>query len=248
MARLPLILGAIAVVTTTLTAVNYFRFQSAHRLLEGRVAESSARATNLENDLATARQENETLTTGNRALRAEADGAKAKLTATEARVGQLERDLGDTKSVLSIYEGAARDLADDVAILRVELADSRATNASPEAVAAYKNTIAELERQLAAAGNGTATPKAAGASTAVFMSRPGRSTILTVGPENSFVVINFGSVRGAQPGQKLTVRREGQVVATVQLSDVRESFSVAQVLPETLSGALQKGDSAVLIR
>ena len=248
MARLPLIFGLAAILAATLTGVTYFRFQSANHQLEVRLAESTSRDATLENELATARQENETMGAANRTLRSEVDGTKAKVAMAEARVTQLERDLGDTKSVLSIYETTARALSDDVAALRVELADSRAANATPEAVAAYKNTIAELERQLAAAGNGAAAPKVAGASTAVIMSRPGRSTVLNVGPENSFVVVNFGSLRGAQPGQKLTVSHETQVIATALISDVRENFSVAQVLPETLSGALQKGDSAVLVR
>ena len=37
-------------------------------------------------------------------------------------------------------------------------------------------------------------------------------------------------------------------IATVLISDVRANFSVAQVLPDTLRGVLQKGDSAVLLR
>ena len=103
-------------------------------------------------------------------------------------------------------------------------------------------------RQLASARNGAVAPAAVGASTAVFTSRAGRATILTVGPESSFVVLNFGSARGAELGQKLTVSQGTSEVATVLISDVRTNFSVAQVLPETVRGVLQKGDLAVLIR
>jgi hypothetical protein len=147
-----------------------------------------------------------------------------------------------------VYEATTRALGDEIAALRRDLEDSRTSNASPEAVQAYKNTIATLERQLASARHGTAVPAAAGASTAVFTNRAGRATVLNVGPQSAFVVLNFGSTRGAQLGQKLTVSQGNTVVATVVISDVRASFSVAQVQPDTLRGVLQKGDSAVLIR
>ena len=62
------------------------------------------------------------------------------------------------------------------------------------------------------------------------------------------MVLNFGSARGAQLGQKLAVSQGIDEVATVSISDVRTNFSVAQVLPETVRGVLQKGDLAVLVR
>ena len=115
-------------------------------------------------------------------------------------------------------------------------------------IEANGDTIAELERQLATARNGAALPAAAGASTAVFTNRAGRSTVLSVGPQGSFVVVNFGSARGAQLGHRLNISQGTIAVATAVISDVRAHFSVAQVQPESLRGVLQKGDSAVLIR
>ena len=91
-------------------------------------------------------------------------------------------------------------------------------------------------------------PVTPGAADAVFTSRVGRATVLTVGPENAFVVVNFGSARGAQVGQKMNLSQGTSVVATVLIRDVRTHFSVAHVVPESLRGALHKGDSAVLIR
>ncbi len=82
----------------------------------------------------------------------------------------------------------------------------------------------------------------------MFTNRAGRATILTVGPENAFVVLNFGSARGAKLGQKLAVSQGTSDVATVQISDVRAHYSIAQVLTDSLRGVLQKGDSATLIR
>ena len=262
MHRLPLFLCAIALIGSALSATLYFQIGNSKQVLELRLADVTTRATKLDADLAASNQLNGSLKSKLATLSGDLNTTRSKVADLNTRTAQLDRDLAVSKNelivaksdlsaakeVVAVYELTARALADEVAALRQDLSDSRASNASPEAVAAYKVTIAELERQLAIARNGAAAPTAAGASTAVFTSRAGRATILTVGPQNAFVVLNFGSARGAQLGQKLAVNQGIDEVATVLISDVRTNFSVAQVLPDTLRGALQKGDLAVLIR
>lgn len=255
MHRLPLFLCAIALTGSALSAALYFRIGNSKQLLELRLADVTARATKIDADLAAANQQNGSLRAKLGNVSTELNAARAKLAASTARRTELERalttsksDLSAAKDVVAVYELTARALADEVAALRQDLDDSRNSNASPEAVAAYKSTIAELERQLATARNGAVAPGAVGAATAVFTSRAGRATILTVGPENAFVVLNFGSARGAQLGQRLAVSQASGEIATVLISDVRPNFSVAQVMPDSLRGVLQKGDLAVLIR
>jgi septal ring factor EnvC (AmiA/AmiB activator) len=248
MHRLPLILCAIALLGTTLSAVLYFRIGNSKQLLELRLADVTTRAAKLDTDLAGANTRNEALRTQVASLDVELARTGEKLIAADARATQLDRSLTDTRSVLSLYEATTKALGDELVALRRDLDQSRTSNATPEAVQAYKTTIAELERQLATARNGAALPAAAGASTAVFASRAGRATVLNVGPDSAFVVLNFGSARGAQLGHKLNVSQGNAIVATVVISDVRTNFSVAQVQPDTLRGVLQKGDSALLIR
>lgn len=255
MHRLPFFLCALALIGSGLSAALYFQIGTSKQALELRLADVTSRAAQLDRDLAAANQQNGSLKAKLGTASADLDATRIKLGALESRTGQLERDLAGAKSdlsaakeVVSVYELTARALASEVAALRQDLSDSRASNASPEAVAAYKSTISELERQLASARNGAVAPGVVAASTAVFTSRVGRATILTVGPQNAFVVLNFGSARGAQLGQKLTVSQGASEVATVLISDVRANFSVAQVVPDTLRGVLQKGDLAVLVR
>ena len=255
MHRLPFFLCAIALLGSSLSAVLYFRIGNSKQVLESRLADATTRATKLEANLATATEQTGTLKGKLSALDAELERTHAKLAASDARATELDRELNQAKtdaaqakSVVAVYESTARALADEIVELRKDLSDIRASNASPEAVQAYKNTLAELARQLAASRNGAAAPTVAGGSTAVFTSRAGRATVLTVGPESAFVVLNFGSARGAELGQRLNVNQGNTVVATVLISDVRTNFSVAQVLPDTLRGVLQKGDLAVLIR
>ncbi len=248
MHRLPLLLCAIALLGSTLSAVLYFQIGNSKQVLEQRLTDASTRAAKLDASLAAANEQNGSLKQRLGTLDTELAAVSARLAAADGRAGQLDRDLADTKSVLAVYEATTRALGEEIAALRADLEDSRTSNASPEAVLGYKSTIAELEKQLAQARNGATASGTAGASTAVFASRVGRATVLTVGPESAFVVLNFGSARGARLGHKLTVSQGTTEVATVLITDVRANFSVAQVLPDTLRGVLQKGDSALLIR
>ncbi len=248
MNRLPHFLSAAIVIGAAVSAVLFIRVNNAKKLLELQSTAATARAIKTAGELDTARQENQSLSAGLATANRDLTTVRENLAATEVHAKTLERDLAQANAKVAVYEQTTRALSDEIAGLKAELAETHATFASPEAVTAYKNTIAELERQLANARNGAAAPTAAGASTAVFASRPGRATILTVGPSSAFVVLNFGSARGAQLGQRLSVNHGTDVVATVLISDVRTNFSVAQVQPDTLRGVLQKGDLALLIR
>ncbi|MEO5959396.1 MAG: hypothetical protein ABIZ49_00655 [Opitutaceae bacterium] len=244
MIRPSTILMAVAICGAVSSAILALRVRQSQR----QFLAANTHAAQLTSDLATASEQTAALKTKAAALESDLATITSKLTAAESRATQAERDYVQAKAVVGVYEATSRALADEVSALRNDLADARGSNASPEAVAAYKNTIAELERQLASSRNGAAAPMAAGASTAVFTNRVGRATVLTVGPESAFVVLNFGAVRGAQIGQKMDVSQGTRVVATVLISDVRPNFSIAQVLPDSLRGVLQKGDSAVLLR
>lgn len=248
MSRLPLILCLIALAGSTASAVLFLRIGDTKRILETRLADEQARTTRLERDVATANEKNGALQARVAVLDSEVDATRKQREAADARAADLGRDLKQAKTVLSYYESTARALSEEVSALKEDLTAARASDASPEAVEGYRSTIAELERQLANARNGATLGTAGSGTTAVFASRAGRSSVLTVGPGNAFVVLNFGSARGAQLGHRLTVSQGETAVATVEISDVRAHFSVAQVIPGTLRGVLHKGDSAVLIR
>lgn len=208
----------------------------------------TARNATLDGQLATSRElassfQKQAVTAG-----AQLEATKAQLTAAETRTTQLSSDLATARAAAAAREQAERALRDEVASLQRDLADTRAAAIPAAQVEAYKSTIAELERQLATAKNGAALPTAAGASTAVFSSRAGRSSaqVVSVGPENAFVVLNYGSARGAALDQRFAVRSGSDILATVRISDVRSQFSIAQVEPDSLRGVLHKGDLAIL--
>lgn len=255
MHRLPLFLVALALLGTAGSGVLFLRNAGTRQVLEERLADAERRSVRLEGELGTAREQVGGLKVrlADADLKAsegarEAELARQAASAASQRAAQAEQDLSHMRDALGLYEATARALEQQVEGLQRELTSVRENSLSPETAVAYREAIADLERQLALARNGATVSNGATGATAVFASRAGRGTVLSVGPQSAFVVINFGEARGAQVGHRMTINRGPTTLATVELSDVRENFSVGQVQPESLRGVLQKGDSAVLIR
>ena len=249
------VLCAFALLGAVFSGALYLRIGNSKQILAAELASAHDRTTRLQADLATAHEQTGSLKAQVAALDASLDAARTELAATaeklssaELRAVVLDHDLSSAQKRLTLHEQNAQALGAEVASLRADLDDSRNSNASPEAVAASKTTIAELEKQLATARQGATAGVGYGAATAAFTNRSGRASVLSIGPSSAFVVLNFGSARGAQLGQRLTVSQGTEIVATVLISDVRTHFSIAQVQPDTLRGVLQKGDSALLVR
>jgi hypothetical protein len=258
MKSLPLVLCVVALLGAASSAVLYFRIGNSKRILETQLTAARARGSALDRQLAVATEQNTALEKHLAALDSDLGETKSRLTLADARNVQLTRELTQTKSLVAAHDQAEHLLGEQIESLKHDLADARAAAVPSGTIEAYKNTVAELERQLAEAKNGAAAPAVSGASTAAFATHAPASSapdlrspnselrILTIGPSNAFVVLNYGARHGAQNGQTLAIVRGTDPVASVLISDVRPNFSVAQVVPDSLRGVLHKGDSAVL--
>ncbi len=244
MNRLSIALSVLVFAGAAVAAALYWRLVETRAHLQTQLVSATARAHDLQRQLGTAHENIDGLNTRLTTLDADLGETKSKLTSSETRNAQLSHELTQTKNLLAARELASTELGRQMQNLRIELADARAQAVSGQELDAARATIAQLERQLAEANRGAAASATANA-TAVFSSRP-RALVLSVGPSSSFVILNYGSNRGAAAGQTLTIQRGTEVLAEVLISDARPAFSVAQVRPDSLHGVLQKGDLAVL--
>ena len=191
--------------------------------------------------------------------------AKSRTTATEVKHFQLTRELSER-------EQREVALMAELATLQQKLTESalptgessgevaaapsgaRATPpastpvAPPIDVSAYRTRIADLEQQLThlltrALAEPVTAPAVAPEPAAA---PPEPYQVVRIGPRDSFVVLDFGAIQGALPGQILSLWRGTSEVARVQISDARPRFSLAQVLSATLKGQLQTGDLVLL--
>ncbi|MCW5549794.1 MAG: hypothetical protein KIT44_12590 [Opitutaceae bacterium] len=168
--------------------------------------------------------------------------ARTKLTAADARYVETARELSTAKARIEELEQATRDLSDlqaahealgrEVAVLR--------DAADPALPAAFTRVMKELEGRLIQEN----TPPVPVPVLATSRARDTR--VVSVGPSQAFVVVDYGAEHGALPRQEMLIRRGTETLARVHISDVRPRHSVAQVVPDSVQGALHKGDSAVL--
>lgn len=181
----------------------------------------------------------------------EALGAtKVRLTTSENRNIEQARETARLRQQLGDYPKQVAVLENELSAARSNLAEVQARSLLPADRTKYEETIARLEQELTAATeqlNRIRSTTVAGPAQPAFTTSRGRTaSVVSVGPANAFVVINYGANHGALPTQIMQIRRGTDTLATVRISDVHPQYSVAQVLPDSVQGALHKGDLAVL--
>lgn len=165
---------------------------------------------------------------------------KTELTSTRSRNITLQRQIATLEETVGSSRESIETLSSELQAVQQKLVEARAATVSLESVAAYQTAIKELQAKL-----DQVTPPAP--TMPILSTNRSRSTrVVSVGPSNAFVVLNYGSAHGALPMQKMLIERGTNVLATVLISDVRENYSIAQVSPDSLRGTLQKGDLATI--
>src|SRR4051812_22646421 len=117
-------------------ALAYLRFESekGRHALQAQLNDEIARTQHVAAELGMAKEESTALGTKVRSLESEVAAAKSKLTAAESRAAQFETTLAQARTTLAVHEQNARALATELATVRQELGETRASNASPDAV------------------------------------------------------------------------------------------------------------------
>lgn len=164
---------------------------------------------------------------------------KTKLNDSEATRIQLARELNATRNDLRLQTEQAAQLKVETAQLKIKLA--AAPPVTLETLELQAQQIARLEAELAEARQATTT-----LAPTLSTQRIRTTTVVSVGPANAFVIINYGAAQGALPALKILIQRGTETVGVALISDVRDQYSIAQVDPQSLRGALHKGDSAVI--
>lgn len=243
MKNLSIIITLLAVIAAAILGGLYWRTASDNSRLE--LSLSSARSQNqaLTANLATSQELTEQQQAQLHALDADLGETKISLTSARSNLIILQREVEELEQNLVESNEIQRDLSGEVSSLNAALAQARASEASPETIASYQQAISNLEQQLAT----LQSPTTQAPAMPVLTTHRSRSTrVVSVGPSNAFVVLNYGASHSALPSQKMAIRRGTKQLATAQISDVRENYSIAQVRPDSLRDTLQKGDVATL--
>lgn len=210
--------------------------------VSSQLAEARTRITELS-------RERDELSTHGRSLEVDLNELKARNTTLEARGAQLAREMAQVREQLGSRATTDQAAVRQITELNRQLLEARAAattaagGATAEQVATYQARITNLEAELAAFRQGggsvvtTADP---------FANVPVNLTgnVIDVGPRAAFVVLDIGSRNGATPSLEMVLRRGSVIIAHVRLTEVKETYSVAHVLPRTGSGNVRPGDTA----
>ncbi|MBW7896342.1 MAG: hypothetical protein H3C27_14635 [Opitutaceae bacterium] len=248
LARLfPLFLLAGLIVSGSL----YFRASSHRAKLETRLQAVTAEAQRTELALTDALAREDGLRQQLAGLDEALGATKVRLTASENRNIELTRESARLRLDLNSRDTKLAEQENELRSANASLARLQSLHLSPEERSRFEQTIGRLEfeltetkRELLGIRAQTVSPPPA--LQAFTTSRGRTASVVSIGPANAFVVVNYGSSHGALPSQTMQIRRGPDTLATVRISDVHPQHSVAQVLPDSVQGALHKGDLAVL--
>lgn len=246
MRNLTLILCLVALAGSVASGVLFFLVGNTKQELHQKWQNAEARLSATQTQLAAAESDATELQNRHRVLDADLAAAKRELTDARLNLEQLQQsfDLAEESRLAAV---AARESAiDNLTAAHTELDALRtqlASSIAPAEAQRYRRTIVDLESRI---GELEQFITRKNADPALVAGRAHYAQVIRVGPRNSFVIINFGSTHGARENQRFAISRGETRLAVVEISRVAEHYSIAQVLPESLSGNLRKGDAATL--
>lgn len=172
------------------------------------------------------------------ALKSRDDSLQTSFAALKSREAETASALAQSRNMLVVKDQVISALNGEIVNLKQRLDDAQLRL---QQIPVLQGRVDALEQAVALARNpiapdGGPVPKAAA----------GSYSVLAVGPDNSFVVVNYGAPQGAKPNQRLLIRRGTDLIGVALISDVRDQLSIGQVDPHALRSALHKGDSIVL--
>lgn len=250
--RPPVTVWSLAVAVVGLAAAGYFWWEN--QRLETRLAQTDRQLADVRRTLRRAEAGRDELHRQADELDTQLGAAKTSRTATETKNVLLARELTAARESLTTREQREVALMAELATLKRQPADQATTvpHLATADAEALQRRITDLEGQLVALltrALEAPPPLTAPASVSPASPQPSAPSpprVVRVGPHGSFVVLAYGSLHGAAYGQQLALRQGTSPIARVQISAVRPAFSVAQVLPGTLTAQLRIGDLVVL--
>jgi ribosomal protein L29 len=256
MKALTLVLCILALLGSGASGFFWWQIGNTKKDLQTQLASEQARLATVQGNLSSTTAALEKKTSENLELDASLSDTKRNLTAAEARNVQTSRELDATKKAVATKEENERKLNVELDNLRRDLVQTRlaAQVGSPEEIEKYKQTIASLETRLAElqatpAAGGTGVPAGtpggpAAPGQAALSERTAAARVAKVGTKNAFVVLDLGVADGIVVGNKFHITRAGDTIAESVISEVKDTYAIAQIAPTSIKTSLKSGDIA----
>jgi chromosome segregation ATPase len=250
MKALTLVLCILALLGSGASGFFWWQIGNTKKELQQQLSSEQSRAASLQTNLNETNTQLEQKVAQLTQTDTELGDTKSKLTAAEARNVQISREIATLKTAYAAKDESEKKLNADVDALRRELVQTRlaAQVGNPEEIERYKQTIASLESRLGEIQG--IPPAAAGASASagpVRSERTAAARVAVVGTKNAFVILELGSADGIVAGNKFNLTRAGELLAESVISEVKDTYAIAQIAPSSIKGALKEGDIASFV-
>lgn len=248
-----IVFSVAALLAAVASGVLYFLIGNQKEELQQNIATANGQISVLEVRAADLSSQRDVLEAQARALDEQLGESRSRGVSLEARATQLAREVQQARQEIAARADAEQSQQREIAQLRRDLVQARSTlleQGSQGEVAALQARIDSLEATLSGRPAGSAGGAAPVRITKVSSPRDfgiQNASVLNVGTKSAFVVLNIGSVHGARPGLQLAVDRQGLSLARLQISEVNENYSIAQVEAGSLTGKLRVGDNATIL-
>jgi chaperonin cofactor prefoldin len=167
--------------------------------------------------------------------RAELETTRNQLEDARTQIVQLNETLRAKDQELVAKSNVIAGLEEEKASLEVQLADLN------DQIGSMQDQIAQLDEEKGMLE--IQLEKCDRERNKDITMKPGISgKIVYANADWNFVVIDVGSVDGAQATAEMIVHRDDNMVGKIRLSAIRDNVSIAEVLPEFQKDAIKEGD------
>ena len=253
MKALTLVLCVLALLGSAASGFFWWQIGNTKEDLKQQLSSEQSRAASLQSNLNETNTQLEQKVAQLTQTDTELGDTKSKLSAAEARNVQISREVASLKTAYAAKDESEKKLTADVDALRRDLVQTRlaAQVGNPEEIERYKQTIASLESRLGEIQGiaPAATSTGAGSASAgpVRSERTAAARVALVGTKNAFVILELGASDGIAAGNKFNLSRAGELLAESVISEVTETYAIAQIAPSSIKGALKEGDIASFV-
>lgn len=186
---------------------------------------------NTQTDLENTRQDLEN-------TRADLERTRGELEDARTQIVQLNDTIRSKDAELVEKSNLIAGLEDEKASLETQIAELN------DRIGGLEDQVAQLEEENVMLENQLAKYEQAEAGT-ITMKLGTTASIIYANADWNFVIIDIGSIAGAQPSAEMIVHRNDNMVGKIRLSAVRDNVSIAEVLPEFQKDAIKEGDDVL---
>lgn len=167
--------------------------------------------------------------------RAELERTRGELEDARTQIVQLNDTIRSKDAELIEKGNVIAGLEDEKAALEMQLAELN------DQIGGLEDQVAQLEEENGMLENQLAKYEIEMAGTITM--KPGTTaSIVYANADWNFVIIDIGSIAGAQPNAEMIIHRNDNMVGKIRLSAVRDNISIAEVLPEFQKETIKEGD------